>query len=257
MRKRTDVEQAELDAAVRLQRSDPSKLTPHHREVLAREGKLDYRRPGEGDQSDGADALYQFDMFPRWLKFSGLPQALGGTDWAVYRALIELDHQVMPIASRRFDDGGWTFTAPQADVVAVTGLVERTVRNALRRLRASALLSYRHGYGSMDGRRGRWSSYRIECEPLTRLFLYVAPRLRPAHGGFAPWGVKPVPEAGVRIYGQRDHFTVIVPAEEVIAVCTQPDAPTTPEAPDADVVAEICGIQRRGSPAAQARRGAA
>lgn len=185
--------------------------------------------------------LWQFDFIPRWMKYSGLPQALGGTGWAIYRALVEMDHQLMNVEARRHGKRGLGFAAPQEDIITQTGFGERAVRNHLRALESSGLVRIHTGQGCGEGGWGRWSHYWIEREPLTRLFKYAAPRLRPIHGGFAGYTHKDLPDGGVRIYGLNDHpLAEVISWETLFAM--KADLATKPEAPDPEQVKVACGL---------------
>jgi len=149
-------------------------------------------------------ARLQFSMCPRWLEYSKLPQVLGPTGWAVFRALVVMDHQTLRLKERRHGRGGSIFAVPQADLIAVTGLSDREVRRQVARLAGSKLLSYhRAGTGRHKGGGGQWGRFSINTKTLVILYRYVGPRLRRLHGGTQDLTLAHIPEGAYRYTASR------------------------------------------------------
>lgn len=188
-------------------------------------------------------ARLQFSMCPRWLEYSKLPQVLGPTGWAVFRALVVMDHQTLRLKERRHGRGGSIFAVPQADLIAVTGLSDREVRRQVARLAGSKLLSYhRAGTGRHKGGGGQWGRFSINTKTLVILYRYVGPRLRRLHGGTQDLTLAHIPEGGIQIYGLEDVGAVKRSFPDLSAAETAKDIGTEPPELDVRKVAEICGI---------------
>lgn len=140
-------------------------------------------------------AQQQLDILPRWLRWSGLPQVLGPTGWAIYQALVMTDHQTMGLKGRRHYDG-LAFEVTQGELEQVTGFSERTVRRQIGDLFTRGLLAaYR------EGRAGKASWVQIDRELLRELYRYVGPILRPEHQGLRGLDLHRNAEGGYLIYG--------------------------------------------------------
>jgi len=140
-------------------------------------------------------AQQQLDILPRWLRWSGLPQVLGPTAWAIYQALVMTDHQTMGLPSRRHYDG-LAFEVTQGELEQVTGFCERTVRRQVGDLFARGLLeAYR------ESRAGKPGWVQIDREILRHLYRYVGPILRPEHQGLRGYDLHRNAEGGYLIYG--------------------------------------------------------
>jgi len=201
--------------------------------------------PEQGQEPGKTQWKFRFDSFPRWLSYSGLPQALGPADWSVFKAVVELDHQCMrrPKGRKglRSGKGNTTFAMPQGNIVEMTGLSPRAVRYSLNRLTETALLDYAPGKGRS------WCEFTVNTKTLLALFSYVAPLLRPAHGGLWNVGAEALPDEGERIYGQAEAEGVIVKAawlswEKLWALQKTAATIEHPTLPEVERVAEICQI---------------
>lgn len=148
-------------------------------------------------------AQQQLDVLPRWLRWSGLPQVLGPTAWALYQALVITDHQTMGLPSRRHWDGRG-FEATHDELVAVTGYDRRTVRRHLARLVERGPLSR-----YQEGRGGRASWFEINGDLLRQLYRYVGPILRPEHQGLRGCDLHASAEGGYVIYGFMGRYAII------------------------------------------------
>lgn len=188
-------------------------------------------------------AILQLAVCPRWLEYSGLPQALGATVWAVFRALVVLDHQTLGMKGRRRGKGRKGFTVPHEDVIAMTGLSLSSLQRALVRLQQTSLLArYRAGRGRLQGAGGRWSEFQINTDTLVALYRYVAPRLPPMHGGIQDVDRKELPAGGIQIYGREEFGAVHIPWEKLSAAQTSKAIEEEAEAIEIERVAEICEI---------------
>jgi len=187
--------------------------------------------------------ILQLAVCPRWLEYSGLPQALGATKWAVFRALVVLDHQTLGMEGRRRGKARRSFAVPHRDLVAITGLKERCIRETLGYLAGTALLArYKAGLGRQKGAGGRWSEFEMNVETLVALYRYVGPRLRPIQGGTADVQRKDLPSAGIQIYGREQFGAVHVPWEKLSAAETSKAIGEEPEPIEIFRVAEMCGL---------------
>lgn len=187
-------------------------------------------------------AKLQFSMCPRWLEYSGVPQALGGTRWAIFHAVIVLDHQTMPIKSRRRGRGGKAFVAPHRDIIATTGRSEAAVKRALGYIQGTKLIEYyKPGQGRQKGMGGRWSQIQVNTGTLVQLYRYVGPRIRPMHGGMAGIERSKLPDRGMRIYGYGA-MAVELKWEDLSTIQTWARADQEAEEIDLERIAEICGL---------------
>ncbi len=195
--------------------------------------------PATDAKTRGEKAKWMFDTCPRWLSYSGLPQALRATRWVVFRQLVVIDHQTLRLPTRRSGPEGRTFAAPQADLIAATGLGERAVRDALKFLRQTELIIYYKPGAGHGSRGGYWSRFRINTKTLEHLYRYVAPLIRPIHGGLAGADRAKLPEAGIQLYGHQDKLPVVLPWPTVYALLAKAEAGGEP---DQQEVARICGL---------------
>lgn len=191
--------------------------------------------------------ILQLAVCPRWLEYSGLPQALGATRWAVFRGLVVLDHQTLGMKGRRRGGGQKSFMVPRRDLVELTALSVSSVQRALMALQDTKLLvRYRAGQGRQKGAGGRWSEFQINTDTLVALYRYVGPRLRPMQGGIEDVDRKELPAGGIQIYGRQDFGAVHVPWEALSAAQTSKAISEEAEPIEVARVAEICGIKRSG-----------
>lgn len=186
------------------------------------------------------EAVSHLNVYHRWLAFSGLPQAAGPTRWAVGRCIMDLDHQTMGTPSRRDERHPEIFRVPQCDVVTMTGLCERTVRNAIGSLVDSGLLShYRPGGGRQYGGGGLWCAFGVNRAAIRDLAIYALPRIRPMHGGIRGRRANELPAVGVQVYGWREHDPLVIPTEEFFGLAHRGDDLGDPDPAE---VARICGL---------------
>lgn len=195
-----------------------------------------------GEDHQQPQALFQYDAFPRWIKYSGLPQALGPNRWSVFRTLVEIDHQTLKLESRRHGQNCQTFACPQTDILRATGCSYSTVRRVLQSLLETDLLAhYKPGKG------GSWSHFEINIEILRKVFEYVAPRLRPIHGGI--WNLNMTTDEnrqeGLHIYGRTDSLTVPIICNWARLRVIQKKYDGKPKDPDLETICEICGIDAK------------
>ncbi|HUU97218.1 MAG TPA: hypothetical protein VM487_15885, partial [Phycisphaerae bacterium] len=160
-------------------------------------------REQQGDASPSMfEAVFQYSLCPRWLVYSGLPKALGATQWAVFRAIVELDHQTSKLPGRRGGKDHCLFRVPQSDIVSATGLTERTVRRSVSVLRETKLLGhYKPGGGRQAGAGGSWCTFGVNTSTINDLFAYVIPMLMRIHGGILNVPRSQLPPGGITIYG--------------------------------------------------------
>ena len=185
------------------------------------------------------ETVWQISLIPRWLLYSGLPQALGPTRWAVFAALVQLDHQTAGLPTRRRGADAAAFVAPQRDVVAATGYSESSVRRALVSLARTDLLSvYRPGGGRQEGAGGAWCTFGIERTTMLRLAEYVMPRIMPMHGGVRGLSANELPGHGLHVYGWRDD-PVVLSTDKLFRLAYAGDEP---EEPELEQIIEICGL---------------
>ena len=186
--------------------------------------------------------ILQLAVCPRWLEYSGLPQALGATRWAVFRALVVLDHQTLGMEGRRRGKQRWAFAVPQRDLIAMTGLTDRTIRRAMQLVAASKLLRrYRPGRGREKSAGGQWGEYEIDTDTLVSLYRYVGPRLAPLHGGTQGVARNQLPDE-IQIYGREELHGVCVDWKDLSMGQDSKRIGEEPEVLDAHRVAEICGF---------------
>lgn len=182
-----------------------------------------------GDRLDGG-----YDTVPRWLLYSRLSECLTAPQWAVFVAIVQLDHQTRRVRQRRRGRDGARFVAPIEDICIRTGYRRTAVGTALRALSATRLMSYEARKG-----RGRWPEFEVHMDAIATLCAYVAPRLRGMHGGIASKGKLTDLGPGFRIYGNGDHELV---ADLEIVRGWQRSMSGRIEAPDPERVAALCGI---------------
>jgi len=200
--------------------------------------------PGQSASPSPAETRGQISVMPRWLQFSGLPQALGATRWAVFQAIVQLDHQTLGLASRRIGRDAGAFAAPQRDLVAITGLNQRTVGRTCQTLATTHLLgTYSPGGGRLAGAGGRWCKYAVNRDTMAALAQYALPRIMPLHGGIRGQRVNDLPRRGMRIYGLEDLAPLLLSTEELFLVAHRSgQAAEDPGDPDVVEVARICGL---------------
>lgn len=187
--------------------------TEDERAAIAQAVAVAYEDAGGETGPDGqgrlplvVDAKRQFQVVYRWILFSGLPSVLKNSEWAVFRALMEFDHQTARMDKRRHGQQGLIFAVPQEDIVAVTGFGERVVRTATYALHQETRLlpHYKRGTGG-NARWTHWGHYQIGTKAIRDLFVYVAPLLRPHHGGLWGYSEEQLREVGdLQIYGDID-----------------------------------------------------
>ena len=85
---------------------------------------------------------YLFDITPRWLKYSGLPQQLnkkyGDHAWTIFKCLIELDCRYNP-------DYPDTFDQSFEEIADLTGTTRQTVSKYIKLFERDGLLSVKRG----------------------------------------------------------------------------------------------------------------
>jgi len=189
--------------------------------------------------SDRKQAKWHWDRSPRWIRYSGLPQALGAATWAVLLSLMLAEERTRNLRARKRAAKPARFRVSQAELVRTTGLPLRNVKRAVRKLVGSGLLSfYERGRGHRGKPETRWSCFELNLETLRQLYLYVGPLMAVAHDGISGKTRTQLPEAGMLIYGDR----------KTGAVVTWPELSTVrregkaPEDPDVERVREICGL---------------
>jgi len=159
------------------------------------------------------------DWMPRWLPYSGASRVLSLPQWAIWTAIVRLDHACMGRrTSRRTTEGlapGRAFAAPTTDVIAQSGCAERTLRREIPVLRGCGLLDhYSRGRGKPGGY--VWPEFAIGRELLMELYVATAPRIVRALGGIANTPMERIPENGLRIYGFADlPGEIVVPWERL------------------------------------------
>jgi len=112
----------------------------------AREKKERRRRaPGSVKRRNGHKAKkreYLFDIIPRWVKHSDLPEYLnqkhGGQAWNILSCLISLDCRFNP------DDPDW-FDQSYREIAELTGTSEQIVRRVINKLEKAGYLSVIRG----------------------------------------------------------------------------------------------------------------
>lgn len=172
------------------------------------------------DQDQGATphpTLYgpparQFDAMPRWLRWSGLSQVVGSTAWAIYQALVMVDHQTMGLPRRRHGRDGMAFEVPQEALARLTGFGERVIRIQTQELRTVGLLS-----GYARGIAGQPSRYEVCRSVLPPLYRYVGPILTPEYQGVRGVALRENLSGGLVIYGYHDQQPLIVQWEQLWA----------------------------------------
>ncbi len=204
------------------------------------------KQPGEEGSPSRDTGQFRFNVFPRWLLFSGLPQVLGPVRWAVFRAIVELDHQTMGMGGRRSGPDGCHFRVPRQDIWAMTGLSLSSVQRSLADLSDTGLLTcYTPGKGRQDGGGGSWGTYGVNIETLQKLFAYVIPMVLEVHGGLLGVPLEKFPPEGIKIYG-FDEYSVVDTWENLCAFRARhlktSASPDKLQYPDPQRVAEICGL---------------
>lgn len=176
----------------------------------------------------------QFDAMPRWLRWSGLSQVIGPTAWAIYQALVMVDHQTMGLPSRRHGREGMAFEVRQEALERGTGFGERAIRLQTLELRSRGLLcDYRRGIA------GHPSRYEI-CRPLlVDLYRYVGPILEPEHQGIRGVALRQNLEGGLIIYGYHDQRPLIAHWEQLSTWQHQSLQAALPEVPKVDRIRAI------------------
>lgn len=119
------------------------------------------KAPGRGKGRNRPKAKkreYLFDIIPRWIKHSGLPEYLnqkhGGQAWNILSCLISLDCRFNP------DDPDW-FSQSYREIAKLTGTSEQIVRRVINKLEKAGYLSVIRGEF-----KGLKSSFKIS-DPLT------------------------------------------------------------------------------------------
>jgi hypothetical protein len=126
----------------------------------------------------------QTDTVPRWLNYSGLSNALGLTNWSVFKALVGIQSRVMHLQPGKWHSGkvfepfGVRVTAqlPQA-----VGTDAKTVRRALRALDKECLIVYEPGK-ARPGATNEFSRVTI-CQRMIEVLSWYALPYLPAHLG--------------------------------------------------------------------------
>ena len=186
------------------------------------------------------------DWLPRWLVYSRLAEVIGPTQWGVFAALVMLDHSSMSLEKPERGEGRRrnvegeplrrAFAAPIADVIAHTGLKERTIRRAIGELVAQRLLSY-----YMPGRgkpRGYvWPEFCMCRGTLVDLFALTAPCIPVALGGYRDLSLQRVPRQGLRIYGHENSPGEILVSTENLEVWRKRAGPEI----DLRDIERVCG----------------
>ncbi len=193
------------------------------------------------------DIRWQFNLVPRWLLYSGLPQALGPIRWAVFQALVQVDHQTMGLDNRRRGKDKVKFAVGNEELSRISAVADP--RRAIRFLRTSTkLLSYwRPGIGgALKGRaQARWSEYEVNRKTLLELYRYVAPRLTVSEGGVQTLAQEK-PPLGMLVYGLPNPNRMDIPGLKLKpeAVAGLRDAGIDIEDPvSLGEVRRICGVK--------------
>ncbi|MFW6156887.1 MAG: hypothetical protein ACOC7J_06185 [Armatimonadota bacterium] len=152
----------------------------------------------------------QFDAMPRWLRWSGLSQVIGPTAWALYMALIMVDHQTMGLPRRRHGRKGMAFEVGYDALERLTGYQERAIANRVQELRAKALLDH-----YWEGRSGYMSRFRVCRAFLRELYRYVGPILEPEHQGIRGVALRENLDGGLIIYGYHDQLPLMAQWEDL------------------------------------------
>jgi len=176
----------------------------------------------------------QFDAMPRWLRWSGLSQVIGSTPWAIYQALVMVDHQTMGLPRRRHGRDGLAFEVRQEALERLTGFEVRAIRNRTAELRAKWLLS-----DYVCGAAGHPSRYQVCRALLVELYRYVGPILEPEHQGIRGVSMRQNLEGGLVIYGHHEQRPLIAQWEQLSA---WQHAASQTRLPDVPEVAVIEGI---------------
>lgn len=186
--------------------------------------------------------MRQFDAMPRWLRWSGLAQTetadgkalIGPTGWAIYQALVMVDHQTMGLPQRRHGSVGFGFEVRQGALERVTGFGARAIRNHAAALRELGLLS-----SYWEGRGGKPCRYEVSRKLLVDLYRYVGPILQPEHQGIRGVAMRDSLTNGMLIYGHHDTMPLIVQWEQLWAWQRSSLETGLPEWPDVGRVAFI------------------
>jgi len=134
-----------------------------------------------------------YDPLPPWLPVSNLSSCMTLGQWALYQALVMVDHHQMG----REDRTGQLIKVTQRELEIRTGLVAETIRQGTQWLLQHRFLDYYR-----PGRTQKPGWYRVDRGMIREIYRYVAPILEVEHMGMRGLDRDQIPDEGIIIYGK-------------------------------------------------------